>query len=274
MAGIASRTVKATICCRRVAKNGSLPTKSALARRCRMAANAASISLGVLALRTNNCRPRLRPASCASFSMRALSGSFGFASTAISAALGTSCKPFAGDQHVEPTHSRDIAARPVEATHEALVNRIAASREHDRNVLGRRHGGQYRSATSRRDDHVDLAADQIGRQDRQAIEPILRKTVLDRHVAAIDIAGFTQTTAERCQEVGPVILAKHVQEPDHWRRWLLRARRERPRGDSAAEHCDELASLHHSITSSASSTNESGIVSPIALAALRFTINS
>src|SRR5262249_17498172 len=31
---------------------------------------------------------------------------------------------------------------------------------------------------------------------------------------------------------------------------------------------------HHSITSSASSTNESGIVSPIALAALRLTINS
>src|SRR5262245_19449383 len=153
-------------------------------------------------------------------------------------------KPFADDQHVEPTHSRDIAARPVEATHESLVNRIAASREHDRNRFCHCHRSQYRSATSRRDDHVDLAADQIGRQDRQAIEPILRKTVLDRHVAAIDIAGFTQTTAERCQEVGPVILAKHVQESDHRHRRLLRACCERPRGHPAAEHCHEVAPLH------------------------------
>src|SRR5262245_54731788 len=53
---------------------------------------------------------------------------------------------------------------------------------------------------------------------------------------------------------------------------LLRARRERPRS-RAAKQRDELAAFH-SITSSASSTNESGIVSPIALAALRFTINS
>jgi hypothetical protein len=54
---------------------------------------------------------------------------------------------------------------------------------------------------------------------------------------------------------------------------LLRARRERPCHGRAAEQRDERAAFH-SITSSASSTNESGIVSPIALAALRLTINS
>ena len=41
----------------------------------------------------------------------------------------------------------------------------------------------------------------------------------------------------------------------------------------AAEQRDELAALH-SITSSASSRNESGIVSPSAFAVLRFTISS
>jgi hypothetical protein len=33
--------------------------------------------------------------------------------------------------------------------------------------------------------------------------------------------------------------------------WLLRTRRQRPRHCRAAEQCDELAALHHSITSSA-----------------------
>src|SRR5262249_12244477 len=56
-------------------------------------------------------------------------------------------------------------------------------------------------------------------------------------------------------------------------RRLLSSRRERPRGSRAAEQPDELPPPH-SITSSASSTNESGIVSPIALAALRLMINS
>ena len=60
---------------------------------------------------------------------------------------------------------------------------------------------------------------------------------------------------------------------DYWNRLLLRARRERPRRRRAAEHRYERAAPH-SITSSASSTNESGSVSPIALAALRLTINS
>jgi hypothetical protein len=46
---------------------------------------------------------------------------------------------------------------------------------------------------------------------------------------------------------------------------LLRARRERPRGGRAAEQRDELATPH-SITSSARTRIESGIVNPIAFA--------
>src|SRR6516165_2430441 len=53
---------------------------------------------------------------------------------------------------------------------------------------------------------------------------------------------------------------------------LLRARRERPRG-RAAEQCDELA-LVHSITSSARSRKDSGIVSPSALAVVRLMMRS
>src|SRR5262249_17920796 len=62
-------------------------------------------------------------------------------------------KPLAGEQVTEPAHSRDIAARPVEATDIALLDGVATSGEHNGNGLGRRHGSQYRSATSCRGDH-------------------------------------------------------------------------------------------------------------------------
>src|SRR5262245_2168799 len=54
---------------------------------------------------------------------------------------------------------------------------------------------------------------------------------------------------------------------------LLRARRERPRHRHAAEQRDELAPLH-SITSSASASNLSGIWSPSAFAVFRLITNS
>ena len=121
------------------------------------------------------------------------------------------------------------------------------SREHDRNRGGRRLGGQNRIAASGRGDHGHLAADQIGRKRRQSIVLVFRKPVFDRHVAAFDIAGFTQATAERIREVGPVISPQAGQEADHRHRRLLRARRERPRRRRTAEQRDELApsSLDH-----------------------------
>src|SRR5205809_7619998 len=90
MAGMASRAANATICWDRLDKKGSAPTRSAPARRSRIVANAASISLAELALRTSNCRPSVRAVSCPSLCMRADSGSFGFTNIAITAALGTS----------------------------------------------------------------------------------------------------------------------------------------------------------------------------------------
>src|SRR5262245_14931297 len=56
-------------------------------------------------------------------------------------------------------------------------------------------------------------------------------------------------------------------------RALLRARRQRPRR-RAADQRDDLATAAHSITSSARTRNDSGIVSPIAFAVLLFTISS
>src|SRR6266481_4445810 len=55
------------------------------------------------------------------------------------------------------------------------------------------------------------------------------------------------------------------EEPDHRRRWLLCARRHRPRDCPAAEQRDERAALH-SITSSAVESSVAGIVRPSILA--------
>ena len=91
----------------------------------------------------------------------------------------------AGNQVAEPANSGDIAARPVEAGDVALLDRVAARREHDRNGLGPCHGSQYRSAASGRGDHGHLATDQIGRKGRQSVVLIFRETVFDCYVAAI-----------------------------------------------------------------------------------------
>ena len=61
-------------------------------------------------------------------------------------------------------------------------------------------------------------------------------------------------------------IADKLSAPDEWHRRLLRARRERPRRRRAAEQRDELAPAAHSITSSAPSNIDVGIVTPIALA--------
>src|SRR5262249_11152826 len=61
------------------------------------------------------------------------------------------------------------------------------------------------------------------------------------------------------------------QESDHRHRRPLRARRERPRGHSAAEKRDELPALH-SITSSARAESPGGTSRPSALAGFLLSI--
>src|SRR5262245_51073714 len=63
------------------------------------------------------------------------------------------------------------------------------------------------------------------------------------------------------------------QQTDQRNRWLLRARRERPRC-GAAEQGDELAPFYHSITLSARTTNVLGTSWPIAFAVLRLMTSS
>src|SRR5262245_23376673 len=75
------------------------------------------------------------------------------------------------------------------------------------------------------------------------------------------------------QGVQNVLTRQGGHEPDHRHR-LLRARRNRPSDRRATEQRDELAASDHSITSSVSASNLSGIWRPSAFAALRLITNS
>ena len=217
MSGIASRVASATICWRRLVKNGSPPTRSAPARRCRKVAKAVLISLGVLALRISSCRPSVREASCG-VAYRAR----GFRKLRVhQQGDGSSIwnkflqqpQAFSAQHGTEKADPCDVSARPVEACDETGSDRVATEREDDRYRGCRRLGRQNRVAASGRGDHRHLAGDQIGRKCRQSILLVFGKAVFDRHVTAFDIAGFTQATAERTARLGRSFRPRLVRNP-------------------------------------------------------------
>src|SRR5215470_12292512 len=102
---------------------------------------------------------------------------------------------------------------------------------------------------------------------------IVRPAVFDRYVLVLDVAAVLEALAECAQSVCTGVRRSLFEEPDHRHRRLLRAARERPTSSRAAEKRDEVAALH-SITSSARSNIDVGILMPIALAVWRFTASS
>src|SRR5262249_42755601 len=86
---------------------------------------------------------------------------------------------------------------------------------------------------------------------------ILRETVFNDDVLALDIARFFQALAKRRQDVCILAGPPAVEKSDHGYPRLLCARRDRPRNCRAAKQRDELAPLH-SITSSARASSVGG----------------
>src|SRR5215831_18110511 len=127
-------------------------------------------------------------------------------------------------------------------------------------------------APGRRNDRHP-AGDQVGCQRPQPVRLILCIAVFDRNVLARHISGFAQAAAKAFHQVRALTGRKTVQESDHRHRWLLRARRERPRC-RPAEQRYEHAAVAHSITSSAATSSLSGTVRPSILAVEMLTTNS
>ena len=126
------------------------------------------------------------------------------------------------EQIGEESDARDIAARPVEARDKSVLDRVAAETEDDRDRCGRRLGRERRDRSDC-GDHGHLTADQIGRQRRQPIILPIGRAEFDRHVPALDEAGFAQALAE-CGQCLRAPRGRGVEEPDHRHRRLLRAR--------------------------------------------------
>src|SRR5215470_4260669 len=99
----------------------------------------------------------------------------------------------------------------------------------------------------------------------------VRPASVDPQIAAVHLAQFLQLLDERSALRPSFRIAlrpAHQYADAPHPLTLLRARRERPCCRCAAEQRDELAASH-SITSSARSRNDSGIVRPSTLAVLR-----
>src|SRR5262245_44194586 len=89
-----------------------------------------------------------------------------------------------------------------------------------------------------------MTADEIIGECGQSIVLAIGPAVLDRRILALDIAGFAQAPTESGYAGGECYSRSAVEETNHRHRWLLRARRERPRRRRAAEQRDELAAFH------------------------------
>src|SRR5262249_13965127 len=121
---------------------------------------------------------------------------------------------------------------------------------------------------------IDLEPDEVGRDLGEALVESFPPAILDRDVATVDPAEFTQSL-HKCG--GPFASGRTralAQETDcrHFAR-LLRACCKRPRRRRAAHQRDEL-SLSHSIPSSARSRIAVRSSMPIVLAVLRLTTSS
>src|SRR5262249_21874791 len=176
--------------------------------------------------------------------------------------LAQQLQPLCQQLPEEQSYSGHIPARPAEAGDQTIFDRVTARREDDRNCGRRRFGREYRGKRTC-EHHSHLTANQIGRKLWQSIVLILRPTLFDRHVLALDKSGFLEALAERGHQVGPIGKRSAVEETDH--RHCLGPRGERPGGNRAAEQRDERAALH-SITSSAATSSLSGTVRPSILA--------
>src|SRR5262249_39124063 len=157
-----------------------------------------------------------------------------------------------------------VSTRPVEAGHKAEFDWISAGDEDDgdRRCCGL--SSKY-CRWSERPDHRHLALHEISRHRRQWTITIRYPAVFDPHVLTFDIAHFGKTAPECGIEMHGVGLRQAAEISDYRHRRLLRARCKWP-SRRAAEQRDELAPLHHSITSSALACSVSGTVRPSALA--------
>src|SRR5262245_49849308 len=124
---------------------------------------------------------------------------FGFKSTATAEAEGTICsspRRFSANSVGEDVDTGRIALGSGEAGNEPSLDRIAAAVEHDGDRCGRSLGRSSGRFAADRDDHGDLAANEISGQRGHSLVVTLGPSELDRDILALDESGFLEAFAE------------------------------------------------------------------------------
>src|SRR5262245_61269819 len=162
------------------------------------------MSRSLLAWRTSSVRPMDWAATNRPVASDSAFGLVGFTSAAITPALGrrSAQKPQAfRPQFIgQIAHARHVSTRPIETGNQAVLDRVAADDEHDRDRCGRRFGDKHSLRGGHAGDDRDLTADEVGYERREPIALRPSKVVLDRHIAALDKAGLGETLTERRQQ--------------------------------------------------------------------------
>ena len=98
----------------------------------------------------------------------------------------------------------------------------------------------YRRRSGQGGDHGHLALNQFDHHGRQSIVLTIGPTIFDFDVPALGNAGLAQASKECSYKRRPLFSRCTAKDPNR-RRPLLRARRQWPCGDAAAEQRDELS---------------------------------
>jgi hypothetical protein len=103
----------------------------------------------------------------------------------------------------------------AEGCDQAYRDRITSDVEDYRNCLRGRFGGKCRSGGIRYGDYGDPTPNQIGDHFRKPVIVPLYPTVFDRHVLALDEAGFGEASAEVGENFDRVPGRPRAQISDH-----------------------------------------------------------
>ena len=152
-------------------------------------------------------------------------------------------QPLGPHRTCQETNAREIAVGPREVGYQTEANRVSTAGE-DNWYRRRRRLGCERLRGASRDDYYDLSTSQLGSELWQLIVLIVRPAVFDGDVLALDITGSPEALAECAHTVRKPFRRSEVEDSNHRRRRLLRARRKRPRYRRAAQQRDELAPSH------------------------------
>src|SRR4026208_267138 len=111
-------------------------------------------------------------------------------------------KSLRGQRDRHHTYPGNISAVSAQTRNEAKRNRVTSADEDNRDCRRRRFCGQSRVDAPNRGDQGNSTPNEICPEGRQPIVTKVSPPELDRHILALNVAGFFQSLAEGGGDVG------------------------------------------------------------------------